>query len=377
MRVTGPSAARIVGLLGILAALVGCEEDGDLVSVVRTDAARPDLVADVPDAADAADMGTDLPEAPDAPVSEVGSDLPGDAGALDTPDARGPDGSSTDAGDASPDTGPEPGPDMGSEAGTLACTGPDCPPAQQNLQVWLSGDWGRDCVAAADGLQRVRLWKDRSPHGRDAHPAEGKLGPACGTSEQAIAGRDVVFFPATAGMQGQEHLEVDLSALIGKGFTIAVVEKRAGPRGSSYMIGSRLKNPEAVTCGRNVNAGRGLLLGYPMAISLRASTWGPDCDVNAMLTPTLEKPSLVVMTFTPPSTISLHVNGTKAGESQGSGLASLEMGLIGRGYEMSMAAKDGRYYGSIGEIAVYDVALDDSQRAGLESYLNNKWQTGP
>ena len=258
-----------------------------------------------------------------------------------------------------------------------SCDSPGCPAmlAPGRLQLWLRSDVGVDC--AAEGTpRRVTAWRDQSGNGRDARAAAGKVGPACSTGA-LLNGREVVSFPATSGFDGEEHLEMELGMLAGKPFSIAVVEQRAEARIASFFLGSRLPYPDAISCNNNINAGKGLLLGYPIAVLMAASTWGPDCDINVPVAPAPAKPTRTLMVFTPGAGLTLQVDGVTIGESRSNGLLTMKQALLGRGYDLSTAAMDSRYHGVIAEVAVFDVALDEGQRAALDGYLRARWETGP
>jgi hypothetical protein len=200
-----------------------------------------------------------------------------------------------------------------------------------------------------------------------------------------INGRRTITFPRTAGQQDGEHLELSLSSIQGRPFTVAIVEKRKdGMDFGSWMLGGTVDDPshDCLPHQDSMNRGRILQIGYAAPWEKRASTWGHGCGI--MLDETLAGPpnpfaptltTLWIVTRTADSNLSLYLNGGKAGATAGEGLlpagATPLIGFIGRGFQPLPV--DSRFRGELGEVVIYDVALDDGQRRVLESHLGLRW----
>ncbi len=314
----------------------------------------------------------------------------GDGGATAAADAAGDGGATADAaaggavhdaaagpvadGASAPaDPGPSASPDAGPPA--LPCEGALCPPGiAPGLKLWLRGDVGVTCDGAGGRLTR---WADLSGGGRHARVPDGSQGPLCGAQAGQLAGRPVVTFPALAGDEDKDYLEVDLGFLVGTSFTIAVVEKRKGSRSSSWMIGSRLAYPDSVRCSvPNLNVGGGLLLGYAMPTLIKASTWGMNCDLGVDGLPMPSEPRATVLTHRIGEGLALFVDGRKVAAGPAAPLSSIGTGLIGRGFARTPKATDSRYEGDLAEVIAYDRPLGDEERRALETYLQQAWGRG-
>ena len=285
--------------------------------------------------------------------------------------------------DAASDTERDEGPSA------VPCVGPRCPSgiADGHLQLWLRGDHGVDCANIDDG-QHVSRWRDLSDRHNDAVAPAGTKGPQCGSAAGTLGGRRVIRFTADPTRPTEGHLEVDLSALVNKPFTIAIVEQRSNmPRASSWLLGSRLPVRDFVMCmDGNPNEGRGLRFGY-VGIYLFATTWGPMCDVKVTVPLLATSPTFMVLTYAPTVGLALSVNGAPPKLAPGGGLTHVMTGFIGRAYQplsppdagpddggVPLPTVDDRYKGQLAEVVIFDVAVDGEQRGRLESYLRETWQ---
>jgi hypothetical protein len=333
------------------------------VDVENTPVINGDALDQSPEASDEVPID-DLPDVPladptDGPPTDEITDLPPDG---DSPEmiAEVADG---------PDDAPEPEAEVHADG-----TGDTFTPGPA-LQLWLRGDRNVDCVP--QGISnRVTTWHDLSGHGRDARPATGKVGPLCGPSANQLNGNRAVTFPRTPDMEGEEHLEVDLGALIGSAFTVAIVEQRTGTQPLRYMLGSKVPFPDSINCGLNPNVSKGILFGYRMAGRLVASTWGRNCDLSYILPPIADAPSASFFIYSPAAGLSLFVDGVLQANQPGMGIDQIS-GLIGRGFELSSEAPDSRYHGDLAELMVFNTAITDDQRQQLETYFRASWNTLP
>ena len=375
----------------------GCEDDGNLdavdnVRAASTDGSSPDqsthppeVPVDGPEATTVA--GPDVPTSVDSSDSSV--DTPGDVAdkdaGVDAGDDLLPDGGTDGPGDSSPDQSIE----VPSDVAEASCPGSDCPLAiaPGHLQLWLRGDdEAVDCVF--DGvIARVREWRDRSGKGNHARTAADQVGPLCGPSAGKLNGRNVITFPRTMGQQSGEHLEVSLASIQGGPFTVVIVEKRPNVTDlSAWMLGGSVENPydACVPQMPGANANQVLQVGYGRRWQMRASTWGPSCGVIVDGTPANDggmpdptAPNATAMwtvTVSGDKKLGLFVNGHRSAEAEGEGLGTNKApikGFIGRGFQPSNS--DSRFKGDIGEILIFDVALDDEQRRKLEQHLQPRW----
>lgn len=278
-------------------------------------------------------------------------------------------------------------PDVPDGLGSDVDTGSGSGPPTANLQLWLRGDLGVDCIPVGD-KNRVAEWRDQSPHQRHARPPAGKRGPLCGPSAGVINGRSTIGFPRTPASNQQqparqdeednEYLEVDLHALANKPYSIAVVERRSGTDFSSWIIGAKLPFPDALDCfvdvfdpKENPNKGKGLMLGYPMSATITATTWGPDCDATYTGVVVGSKAHTTVLVYAPATGLTLFLDGVQKATAPAPALVQIEA-LIGRGFYQG---PDSRYKGEIAEILAFDTALSVEDRQKLESYLHQSWDT--
>ena len=244
------------------------------------------------------------------------------------------------------------------------------PPAQLATAVlWMRGDRGVDCDTTITPA-RVVKWEDLSNSGNHAVATANKKGPRCGSA--TIKGRSVVTFSAL-DPPDEGHLEIDLGALVGKGYTIAMVEQRTMSKFNAYVVGSRLPFPDALSCG-GVNLETALAFGYEQPRWLQISHWGPDCDLAGQVPLSLERPSVSIATFSPEAGFELFSNGKAIGKQRGAALTSIGRGLIGRGFE-GLPSADSRYVGNLAELIILSEPLAEPARLELESYLRQSWAT--
>jgi hypothetical protein len=386
-----------------------CGGSDDTVDVDRADASADSGVpeagpGDGPDAPPidvppAAPDGHDVPGAPEDAAVNVGIDAGEDAVVdvgVDAGDAV-VDASGHDSGHdgghdgdaAGADVAGEHGNDAGADGAPVPDAVPGCPGDEcvrrvspQHLKLWLRGDdlESQRCEPLGTA-NRLAEWGDLSGNGRHARAPAGKSGPVCGPAAATINGRKTVRFPRTAGLADAEHLEVDLAFLVGRPFTLVVVERRSGDRVASYLIGARLPAEDQIDCAEdNPNNGRALLLGYERPVALVAGSWGPECGARALVPPAAARANITVLTFVPdppPSgqgRFTIHHDGVELGTAPGPALAEV-VGRIGRGYELAADLPDARYLGDLAEVAIYDEALPADARRTLESHLRQVWDT--
>ena len=183
----------------------------------------------------------------------------------------------------------------------------------------------------------------------------------------------VLRFTSTTDSPADDYLEVDLSFLKGKAFTIAVVEQRPEPKTNSWILGAPLPHPDLDSCdGANPNAGYALLLGYATRTVLFATTWGPDCDASGDVPRVTVRPSATIAVLSTEG-MSIYTNGTFLASAKAPLLKEIGRSFIGRGWQ----ATNTGYLGDLAEVAIFDVALTDQQRQSLERYLADKWGSGP
>jgi hypothetical protein len=336
----------------------------------------PDGVAERPADDAAIDLARDM--AADGAAEHPSGDVATDT-VVDSPPGAGEDAATDVAAEApANDAAADSGGDDGPSDAVAACSPAGCPTeiAPGHVQLWFRGDVGVEC-AAVDAKQRVLRWQDFSGHGRHARAPAGRRGPLCGAAAGALNGHSVISFPRTENAQGEEYLEVDLTGIHGKSFTIAIVERRMPAMFNSWMIGSQLdpKTESEVSCdGVNPNANHGLAIGYPFTMTMQATVWGPDCDIGVPAPALGDKPNVTVVSYSKPTGLQLFTDGTHRMTVASDGLASALLGFIGRGYALNDDVSDSRYRGVIAEIAVFDVELTSEQRTNLEAYFRQRWQ---
>ena len=300
------------------------------------------------------DAAADMRTAMDAP-RDVPSDIPVDGGE-----------------DRGPGT-----PDVPIECGT------GCPSTvqPQALVLWLSADSGLTCTG---NPSRVSGWADRAQSGRVFNPPSGKVGPACGV--HSIAGKGVPFFDRpTTGDADNGILSIDLSALVNSEHTVFVVERRQAGNSEAYMLGTTVKTPGDIAyCVSQDNSYQAYRFGYQSSSEVVVGAFAADAsgtvcadivaDVPAFSASSLvtrldvDRFSATNRSFYTGTTLAVSV------DDQLLPITSLMAAYLGRAYQLvTSVTPDSRFDGDIAEVVIYNLALDDTDRLAVSSYLMSRW----
>lgn len=250
------------------------------------------------------------------------------------------------------------------------------------LQLWLRAD----ALQLADG-ESVVVWPDQSGHGRDVSATKGVReggvgGPGNFVRQSTLSGRPAVRFSQATGLASSPGNPVDIRG--DASLTISLVMNLSRFDGQP--------SHSSVFCvGNPAHAGDP---GKPLAALIEidqsqqfsldfAGGWGHD----AVLAPGsyqtyFGKPIIVTFVKTPgpmKDTTRFYVNGKLAGPIEGqpvTGRATVpdiqhraDIGVfLGKALNWC-----GAFQGDIGEVLVYNSALAETDRLGVEAYLGEKF----
>jgi hypothetical protein len=235
----------------------------------------------------------------------------------------------------------------------------------------------------------VTSWGDRSVYHNDATIKNKQLGPECqvGPIPHTVNGIDLPYFSAPVSPGDPNHidetLDVDLSFLVGTGFTIFAVERRWAdyPNGDMMnresILGTTL--PAALQNSGSSAFNEGFSFGYVYY------NWQTNLSLDQVFDTILG--IAVRVPSSPPLPLgeetaqldkdfgqTLWANGIRVADSVNLTLLTLaDGGAIGRAF-FNNGSADARFRGDIAEVIVYDTSLDDPTRIVVEGYLKNHWQ---
>jgi hypothetical protein len=281
--------------------------------------------------------------------------------------------------------------DAGDDGDAASPEPPDVAPG--HLRLWLTADHGLTCERG-----RVTRWADLSGDGDDALPLQGQLPPECRVvpSPHVINGVDVPYFSAPTANKNvsDETLDVDLTFLKGRPYTIFVVERRwrddafGSISQANFLIGTTSPFVDASTpngvamCAVAMARNSALQFGYVYYNGIVDLAFDQTCNADLDSFPhrvPMPPPAPVaydVAKFDPASGRFMYVNGSPAGgdANQRTPLADATGGAVGRALVAASSTNfDCRFHGDIAEVIVYDAALDDPSRQAVESYIRAHW----
>ncbi len=286
-----------------------------------------------------------------------------------------PDSPVTDSGptDVAPDS---PATDMSSDT-TPAC-GTGCPSTIQSshLALWLAADFGVNCMQG-----RVAAWQNRGNVSETVAPVSGKSGPQCGVEQ--IAGRAALFFDRPNADDTDGVLTVDLNSILsGSDYTVFVVERRQTDT-EGYILGT---TGNSTSCDDLPDIA--YRFGYDPAytpMSFVAGPYSTDPVQGGCIDPISQ-----YATYSPtaPAALDVEVFDQTVGHelainsvvvdhnTEMTPIDSLPAAYIGRAFNaLNLGARHSRYLGDVGEIVIYNAALSDGDRALVEGYLKQRWNT--
>jgi hypothetical protein len=295
-------------------------------------------------------------------------------------------GSDLDGGDDAPadvagdvpqnGTGGGGGSDASAEGGsdTGGC-GVGCPSnvRPDALAIWLAADVGVQC----DTNSRVSNWTNVGTLGGSATPPSGKRGPLCANPTK-LAGRDVPYFDASGADDTDGVLTLDLTPLVGHGYTVFVVERRQAAT-EGYFLGSSLPGPAVIDCPSYAH------YAYRFGYMPPYLTSGPyvlndsedDCfaplGTPLAFSPGNPQAALDVEVFDAAAGHTLLSNGTSLGNDMDmTPIASLPDGFLGRAFQ-AVTGHSSRFKGDIAELVIYADTLTGPQILDVSNYLAARW----
>jgi hypothetical protein len=244
-----------------------------------------------------------------------------------------------------PDLGPAP-PDL---AGLDFTTLPDlqAPPPFDNtgLKAWFRADHG---VSTTPNTTNVFQWEDSS--GFTHHASQPTVNNQPSLAMNVVNGMPAVRFT------GGQTLFFDAGYLIGTNYSLVIVEARSKANTGFIFAGGTFTKNE------------GLGIAYSDTSTLRLSQWNNDLD---MVIPAFTTPQFAISTgvFDQAKGHALYRTGQAAVMNMemtpvaGTALDKIYIGAV----------LIYNYTGDVAELMVFDVAISDAQRTGIESYLKQKY----
>ncbi|MFM2095359.1 MAG: hypothetical protein RIS70_2483 [Planctomycetota bacterium] len=252
----------------------------------------------------------------------------------------------------------------------------------KTLQLWLRAD----ALQLADG-ESVPVWPDQSGRGHDLSATKGIRDAGVGlpgtfARQSNLMGRPAVRFSPTTGLASSPHHTVDIHG--DAALTMTIVMNLGQFEGQPshatvFCVGDPANNGDP---GKPLAAL--LEIDQPQQFSLDfAGGWGHDAILApGSFQPLFGKPVIVTIVKQPGpmrETTRFYLNGKLAGPLN-------NQPLIGRDTVPDIKhRKDvgvflgkalgfcGAIQGDIGEVLLYDTALSDADRAGIETYLGEKF----
>lgn len=242
-------------------------------------------------------------------------------------------------------------PALSAADGNLVVHGPGG--VTRGLRLWLRADAG---VSAQDGAP-ITEWLDRSGHGNhatfDAGNAFGELPPVYDSSNPAIGGQPSVRF------NGQHALEVDLTWLAGKDYTIFVANGRDRSGLANFYIAGDLAADN-----------RNLVLGYEQPNLLRQAHFNNDLDAVVEDYTGTEVWSLDTFRFNHATGRDLFHNGALVA-TDGNRLALLSNTGSTLGHFRALPVF--WFVGDLAEVVVYDRVLSATERLRVEASMAGRY----
>ncbi|MFO0870273.1 MAG: DUF1549 domain-containing protein [Pirellulales bacterium] len=250
------------------------------------------------------------------------------------------------------------------------------------LQLWLSAD----SLQLADG-DSVPVWPDQSRHGRDLSitkgiRAEGVGGPGSFVRQSTLHGRPAVRFSPATGLASSPHHPVDIRGDAALTMTL-VMNLTQFPGQPAHATVFSVGNPAfAGDPGKPLAAL--LEIDQPQQFSLDfAGGWGHDAILApGSFQPCFGQPVIVTVVKQPGpirTTTRFYLNGRLAGPTP-------DRPLTGRDTVPDIQHRQdvgvflgkalgfcGAIQGDLGEVLLYNVALSDTDRLGIELYLGEKF----
>lgn len=251
-----------------------------------------------------------------------------------------------------------------------------------SLQLWLRAD----AFQLADG-ENVSVWPDQSGHGRDLSATKGIReggvgGPGNFIQHSTLIGRPAVRFSPWTGLASSPGNQVDIrgDAALTISMVVNLAQFESHPTHASvFCVG---------------NPAHGGDPGKPLAALIEidqtqqysldfAGGWGHDAMLGpGSFQPLFGKPVLLTFVKQPgpiKDTTRFYINGKLAAPFDGQSLIArdgipdiqhrTDIGVF-LGKALSWC---GPFQGDIGEVVLYNTALSDADRLGVEMYLGEKY----
>lgn len=251
-----------------------------------------------------------------------------------------------------------------------------------SLQLWLRAD----SLQLADG-ESVFVWPDQSGHGRDLSATKGIReggvgGPGSFVVRSTLVGRPAVRFSQATGLASSPGNPVDIRG--DAALTISLVMNLTRFEGPpSFATVFCVGNPASPG-----DPGKPLAalveIDQPQQFSLDfAGGWGHDAVLAAgSFQPLYDKPVIVSIVKQPGpmrATTRFFINGKLAGPLENAPLTGRDtVPDIQHRQDVGVflgkaLAFCGAIQGDIGEVLLYNTALEDADRLGVETYLGEKY----
>ena len=217
-------------------------------------------------------------------------------------------------------------------------------------KLWLDANSGNVITNESGG---VTQWLDQSGNGRNATAAGATN--AVATTNTLVNDMGVVRFNGT-----DQHFGVDLSFLANSGYTILAVEGRTGT-GNHYYLGTY--NASATN--------QALHVGYRSDTQYTLAQYSNDLNVSVGSYANQQFRVWANMLNLTTNQQAIYRDGALLGSrNAGGALTAADGGRLGTGFSSQW------FNGDLGEILIFDRALNASERAFVEEYLMLRWLNG-
>jgi hypothetical protein len=286
------------------------------------------------------------------------------------------------AGAVFPDGSPPAAP-AGAKPAAPAPLAPNADGLASHLQLWLKGD----DLALKEG-EPVFLWPDKSGHGRDLSAtkgvrADGAGAPGVFVKESAVQRRPAVRFEPATGLAASPDNPVEIRGDAALSIVLVMnLQPHATEPPYDGVLGiGNPANPGADP-GRPLAALVQINRGEDHALHF-AGGWNHDASAgNGSFKSLYGRPVILVVTKTPGpmrTATQFFINGERFGKAPDGAIEGRDTvpdiqhrADIGA-YMGKSVSWAGSIRGDVGEVIVYNRALNDAERLGLEAHLGEKY----
>ncbi len=243
--------------------------------------------------------------------------------------------------------------------GLTSCFALAAPPVSSNLQLWLDAqDEGTVTIGTGNRAGgKVTGWSDKSGNNRNAWNNSSMNYNS--TYKVGINSHNAIHFAGS----GPAYLQVDLSFLKNTSYSIATLMRRTNSNASHPVLGS--KTFATLYFGYFGNTG--------MAIEHQSNNFTSPAPAYSAGNPAI---ATVIFDTSAGQTIDVIEGGARysGSDPNTTAITGMGTGTIGRSKGNLSSWNGTRYFtGYIGEIIIYNKALNGTEKTDTENYLCDKW----